>query len=159
VLRHYVRAKMTLVGLSFTYVSFSLCVLRYPHALALGILAGVLEFIPIAGWITAASIIIIFGIVTHSHWIWTGVLLAIWRILIDYWIAPRVLGRELEMHPILAIFTLMVGAAVGGFAGVYLALPIAAITRVIWRRLGSSRVQERHVMPAVGTVQGQAAGP
>ena len=158
VLRHYVRAKMTLVGLSFTYVSFSLFVLRYPHALALGILAGVLEFIPIAGWITAASTIIIFGIVTHSHWIWMGVLLAIWRILIDYWIAPRVLGRELEMHPILAIFTLMVGAAVGGFAGVYLALPIAAITRVIWRRLGSSRVRERHVMPAVGTVQGQAAG-
>jgi predicted PurR-regulated permease PerM len=49
------------------------------------------------------------------------------------------------MHPILAIFTLIVGAAVGGFAGVYLALPIAAIIRVIWRRLGSSRDQESHV--------------
>ena len=109
VLRHYIRAKMTLVGLSFTYVSLSLFVLRYPHALALGILAGVLEFIPIAGWITAATTIIIFGIVTHSHWIWMAALLAIWRILIDYWIAPRVLGRELEMHPILAIFTLMGG--------------------------------------------------
>jgi predicted PurR-regulated permease PerM len=157
VLRHYIRAKMTLVGLSLTYVSLSLLVMRYPHALALGILAGVLEFIPIAGWITAATTIIIFGIVTHSHWIWMGALLAIWRILIDYWIAPRVLGRELEMHPVLAIFTLMVGAAVGGFAGVYLALPSAAIVRVIWRRLGSSRDQERHVLPAVATVQGQAA--
>jgi predicted PurR-regulated permease PerM len=155
VLRHYIRAKMTLVGLSLTYVSLSLFVLRYPHALALGILAGVLEFIPIAGWITGATTIIIFGIVTHSHWIWMGALLAIWRILIDYWIAPRVLGRELEMHPILAIFTLMVGAAIGGFAGVYLALPIAAITRVIWRRLGSSPDQERHVLSAVATVQGQ----
>ena len=154
VLRHYIRAKMTLVGLSFTYLSLSLFVLRYPHALALGILAGVLEFIPIAGWITAATTIIILGIVTHSHWIWMGALLAIWRILIDYWIAPRVLGRELEMHPILAIFTLMVGAAVGGFAGVYLALPITAIIRVVWRRLGSSHDQERHVLPVVATVQG-----
>ena len=158
VLRHYVRAKMTLVGLSFTYVSLALLVLRFPHALALGMLAGVLEFIPIAGWITAATTIIIFGIVTHSHWLWMGALLAIWRILIDYWIAPRVLRRELEMHPILAIFTLMVGAAIGGFAGVYLALPIAAITRVIWRRLGSSSDQERHVLSAVATVQGQATG-
>jgi predicted PurR-regulated permease PerM len=153
VLRHYIRAKMTLVGLSFTYVSLSLFVLRYPHALALGILAGVLEFIPIVGSITAATTIIVFGFVTHSHWIWMGALLAIWRILIDYWIAPRVLGRELELHPILAIFTLMVGAAVGGFAGVYLALPIAAIIRVIWRRLGSSREQEKHVLPALATVQ------
>jgi predicted PurR-regulated permease PerM len=158
VLRHYIRAKMTLVGLSCTYVSLSLLVLRYPHALALGILAGVLEFIPIAGWITAATAIIILGIVTHSHWIWMSALLAIWRILIDYWIAPRVLGRELEMHPVVAIFTLMVGAAVGGFAGVYLALPIVAIIRVVWRRLGSSRDQERHVLSAVATVQGQAAG-
>jgi predicted PurR-regulated permease PerM len=157
VLRHYIRAKMTLVGLSFTYVSLSLFVLRYPHALALGILAGVLEFIPIAGWITAATTIIIFGFVTHSHWISMAALLGIWRILIDYWIAPRVLGHELEIHPLLAIFTLMVGAAVGGFAGVYLALPIAAIIRVIWRRLGSSRDQERHVLPAGATVQGQAA--
>lgn len=157
VLRHYIRAKMTLVGLSLTYVSLSLFVLRYPHALALGILAGVLEFIPIAGWITAATTIIIFGIVTHSHWIWMGALLAIWRIFIDYWIAPRVLGRELEMHPVLAIFTLMVGAAVGGFAGVYLALPLAAVIRVIWRRLGSSHDQERRVLSAVATVQGQAA--
>ena len=157
VLRHYIRAKMTLVGLSFMYVSLSLFVLRYPHALALGILAGVLEFIPTVGSITAATTIIVFGIVTHSHWIWMGALLAVWRILIDYWIAPRVLGRELELHPVLAIFTLMVGAAVGGFAGVYLALPIAAIIRVTWRRLGSSRDQERHVLPAVATVQGQGA--
>jgi predicted PurR-regulated permease PerM len=159
VLRHYIRAKMTLVGLSFTYASLSLYVLRYPHALALGILTGVLEFIPIAGWITAATTIIIFGIVTHSHWIWMSALLAIWRILIDYWIAPRVLGSELEMHPVVAIFTLMVGAAVGGFAGVYLALPIAAIIRVVWRRLGSSRDKERHVLSnRNGSPRGQVVG-
>jgi predicted PurR-regulated permease PerM len=157
VLRHYIRAKMTLVGLSFTYVSVSLFVLRYHHALALGILAGVLEFIPIAGWITAATTIIGFGILTHSHWIWMAALLGIWRVLIDYWIAPRVLGHELDVHPLLAIFTLMVGAAVGGFVGVYLALPIAAVIRVIWRRLGSSRNEKGEVLPAVSTVQGRAA--
>jgi predicted PurR-regulated permease PerM len=153
VLRHYIRAKMTLVGLSFTYVSVSLFVLRYPHALALGILAGVLEFIPIAGWITAATTIIGIGILTHSHWIWMAALLGSWRVLIDYWIAPRVLGHELDVHPLLAIFTLMVGAAVGGFVGVYLALPVAAVIRVIWRTLGSSRNE----MAAVATVRGQTA--
>jgi predicted PurR-regulated permease PerM len=153
VLRHYMRAKVTLIGLSFTYVSVSLFVLRYPHALALGILAGVLEFIPIAGWITAATTIIGFGILSHSHWIWMAALLGIWRVLIDYWIAPRVLGHELEIHPLLAIFVLMLGAAVAGFVGVYLALPIAAVIRVIWRSLGSSRNE----MAAVAAVRGQAA--
>jgi predicted PurR-regulated permease PerM len=58
--------------------------------------------------------------------------------LIDYWIAPRVLGHELELHPLLAIFTLMVGGAIGGLPGVYLSLPLAAAVRVIWRRMGTS---------------------
>ena|SRR5437868_8726448 len=47
----------------------------------------------------------------------------------------------------------VLGAAVAGFVGVYLALPIAAVIRVIWRNLGSSRNE----MSAVPTVRGQAA--
>jgi predicted PurR-regulated permease PerM len=90
-----------------------------------------------AGWMTTAATIITIGVGTHSHWIWMAALLGMWRVLIDYWIAPRVLGQELEIHPLLAIFTLMVGGAVGGLAGAYLALPIAAAIRVVWRRLGS----------------------
>ena len=47
-------------------------------------------------------------------------LLVVWRILMDYGIAPRVMGHQLEIHPLLAIFTLMVGGAVGGIVGIYL---------------------------------------
>jgi len=48
-------------------------------------------------------------------------------------------GHELELHPLLAIFTLMVGGAVGGLAGAYLSLPIAAAVRVIWRQLARNK--------------------
>jgi hypothetical protein len=67
-------------------------------------------------------------------------------------------GRELEMHPILAIFALMVGAAVGGFAGVYLVLPIRSSYSSHLAKLVTSRDQERHVLSAVATVHGQATG-
>ena len=60
--------------------------------------------------------------------------------LIDYWIAPRVLGHELEIHPLLAIFTLMVGGAIGGMPAVYLSLPCVAAMRVVWRRFGQSSI-------------------
>jgi predicted PurR-regulated permease PerM len=136
-LRHYIRAKVILGGLSFAYASLAMLILGFPHALTLGILAGVLEFIPIAGWITAATTIISFGVLSHCHWIPMAVLLGIWRMLIDYWIAPRVLGHELEIHPLLAIFTLMVGGAIGGLPGVYLSLPFVAALRVVWRRMAS----------------------
>ena len=133
-LQHYIRAKVILGGLSFMYCSATMLALGFPRALALGVLAGVLEFIPAAGWMLSATTIISVGVLTHSHWIWMAALLGVWRMLMDYAIAPRVMGHELEIHPLLAIFTMMVGGAVGGIVGVYLSIPLVAILRVVWRR-------------------------
>ena len=74
-MQHYIRAKVILGGLSFAYASTALLILGFPHALALGLLAGILEFIPMAGWMIAATAMISVGIITHSHWIWMAVLL------------------------------------------------------------------------------------
>jgi predicted PurR-regulated permease PerM len=147
-LQHYIRAKVTLGVLSLSYVSLALLILRVPHAVALGILAGALEFIPMAGWMIAAATIVGVGVLTHSHWIVIAALLGIWRILMDYWIAPRVFGHELELHPLVAIFTLMVGATVGGLAGAYLSLPVAAVIRVMWARLDRSTAEHIAGEPA-----------
>ena len=132
---------VTLGALSLVYVSLALLIVGVSHAFALGILAGCLEFIPIAGWMIAAATLVGVAVLSHSHWIWIVVLLGIWRILMDYWIAPRVFGRESELHPLVAIFTLMIGASVGGLAGAYLSLPIAAVIRVVWTRLGHPSAQ------------------
>ena len=133
-LQHYIRAKVILGGLSLTYCSVGMFVLGFPNAVILGILAGILEFIPVAGWMIAAGTIVSVGALAHAHWIWMLALLGLWRILIDYSIAPRVMGHELEIHPLLAIFTLMVGGAVGGIVGIYLSIPLVATLRVIYRR-------------------------
>ena len=138
-LQRYIRAKVILGGLSLVFCSIAMLLLGFPNAIALGILAGILEFIPVAGWMTAAATIVTAGVLTHSHWIWMLALLAVWRILMDYGIAPRVMGHELEMHPLLAIFTLMVGGAVGGIIGIYLSVPIAATLRVVYRHFASPK--------------------
>jgi predicted PurR-regulated permease PerM len=54
----------------------------------------------------------------------------------------RVMGHQLEIHPLLAIFTVMVGGAVGGIAGIYISIPLVATLRVIWRRLATPRYAE-----------------
>jgi predicted PurR-regulated permease PerM len=146
-MQHYIRAKVTLGGLSLVFSSIALLVLGFPHALGLGILAGILEFIPVAGWMISATTILSVGAFTHSHWIWMAVLLGLWRVLMDYWLAPRVMGHELEIHPLLAIFTFMVGGAIGGIVGVYLAVPIVASLRVLWRRADLYRARLEHVAP------------
>jgi predicted PurR-regulated permease PerM len=132
-MHHYIRAKVTLGVISFIFFTLTTLLLGFPHFLALGLLAGVLEFIPVAGWMTSAAVIISIGAITHSHWIWMAVLIGLWRMFMDYWISPRVMGHELEIHPLLAIFAVMVGGAVGGIVGIYLSVPLLAVLRVIWR--------------------------
>jgi predicted PurR-regulated permease PerM len=136
-LQRYIRAKVILGGLSLLYCLIAMLLLGFPNAIVLGVVAGILEFIPVAGWMTAAVIIVTAGALSHSHWIWMLALLAVWRILVDYGIAPRVMGHELEIHPLLAIFTLMAGGAVGGIVGIYLSVPLVAALRVIYRRFAS----------------------
>jgi predicted PurR-regulated permease PerM len=146
-LRHYIRAKVILAVLSLIFCSVAMLFLGYPNALALGLMAGVLEFIPVAGWITALIAIATVGMLTHSHWIWMAALLGLWRMVTDYGIAPRVMGHELEIHPLLAIFTVMIGGAVGGIVGIYLSVPLVAALRVIWLRFASPA---QHVETAPG---------
>ena len=152
-LRHYIRAKVILAVLSFFVCSVAMVILKYPHAVALGLLAGVLEFIPMAGWITSLVTISIVGMATHSHWIWMAALLGLWRIIMDYAIAPRVVGHELEMHPLLEIFTVMVGGAIGGVVGIYLSVPLVASLRVIWRRFATPPLEKPRETPkSIGSV-------
>ena len=112
----------------------TMLLLGFPNALLLSVLAGMLEFIPVAGWMIAAATIVTAGALAHAHWIWMLGLLCLWRIPMDYAISPRVMGHELEIHPLLAIFTVMVGGAIGGIVGIYLSVPIVAALRVICRR-------------------------
>src|SRR5229473_779504 len=103
-LQRYIRAKVILGGLSLLYCLIAMLLLGFPNAIVLGVLAGILEFIPVVGWMTAAVIIVTAGTLSHSHWIWKLALLVVRRTLMDSRIPTRVLGHDFELHPLLAIF-------------------------------------------------------
>jgi predicted PurR-regulated permease PerM len=133
-LKRYIRAKVILGVCSFTFYSVSMFALGFPHSIALGFLGGVLEFIPIVGWMTSAAAILLVGLFTHSHLIWMAGLLGLWRVCMDYLISPRVVGENLEIHPLLVIFAVMVGGEVGGIVGIYLSIPLMVVIRVIFQK-------------------------
>lgn len=138
-LAKYIRAQLALAGLSFVFYSVSMLVLGFPDAIALGLLGGVLEFLPAVGWIVSAGAILTIGFLTHSHWIWMAALLIVWRLVQDYVNSPRIMGGSLELQPLTVVFALMVGGQVGGVAGVYLAVPAVAVLRIVWLECFSSR--------------------
>jgi predicted PurR-regulated permease PerM len=138
-LAKYIRAQLALAGLSCVFYSVSMLVLRFPYAIALGILGGALEFLPAVGWIASAVAILTIGFLTHAHWIWMAALLVVWRVVQDYVNSPRIMGDNLELQPLTVIFALMVGGQVGGIAGLYLSVPAVAMLRIVWLECFASR--------------------
>jgi len=132
-LTRYIRAQVLLCGLSFLFYSVVLLLLRFPYAVALASLGGLLEFIPVVGWTSTFAVIVGVGVVNHSHWLWVALLLGLWRVLQDYVATPRIMGQQLKIHPLAAIFAVLVGAELGGIIGIYLAVPVMAALRVILR--------------------------
>lgn len=131
-LASYVRAQLALAGLSFVFYSASMMLLGFPYAIALGLVGGVLEFLPALGWVASAAAILTVGFLTHAHWIWMAVLLVLWRLVQDYVNSPRIMGNNLQLQPLTVLFALMVGGQVGGVAGLYLSVPTVAILRIVW---------------------------
>jgi predicted PurR-regulated permease PerM len=133
ILASYIRAQVLLCLLSLAFYTTVLLIFRFPHAIALGILGGILEFVPVIGWMSTAALIIGIGMANDLHWFWMTALLLLWRVVQDYLNLPRALGHRLEIHPLTVIFAVLAGAEVGGIIGIYLAVPLTASLFVIWR--------------------------
>jgi predicted PurR-regulated permease PerM len=139
-LARYTRAQSALAALSFAFYSVSMLTLKFPYALALGFLGGILEFIPVVGWIVSAVTILTIGFLTHAHWIWMAALVIVWRLVQSYVNSPRIMGGTLQLQPLTIVFALMVGGQLGGIAGLYLSVPTVALLRIVWLECFSARV-------------------
>jgi predicted PurR-regulated permease PerM len=131
----FIRAQLLLATLSLAGYSIMLGLLHVPFAFALALVGGLLELIPMIGPLVAA--IVILGIAflsNYPHMFVLAALLAGWRLTQDYVNSPRVFGGRLDIHPLLTIFAILAGGEIGGAVGVYLAIPLAATLRILWRR-------------------------
>jgi predicted PurR-regulated permease PerM len=157
-LAKFMRAQLLLAVLSFAFYSSALLILRFPYAVPLAIIGGVLEFLPAVGWVTSAAIILTIGALVHAHWIWMAVLIVAWRLVQDYVNSPRIMGRSLQLPPLVVLVAFMIGGQVGGIAGIYLSVPIVAVLRTVW--LDYIAIRDSSItLPTEGTQRSSAAAP
>jgi predicted PurR-regulated permease PerM len=134
-LAHFIRAQLTLAAFSLVvYIAF-MELTRVPFALVLGTAGGILEFIPVVGPLVAAALI--FGVailMSYPHWLILLIFLGAWRMVQDYVISPRIMGKSMELHPLAAIFGVLAGGEIAGVLGIYLSIPVMASLRIVWRR-------------------------
>ena len=105
-----------------------------PYAALLGVLAGVLEFVPLVGPLIAAVASAVLAAL-HAPLLALGVcgFLGVLRIVEDYVVYPRLIRRGIQMHPFAVIVAVLAGLELGGVAGIFLAIPAAAVVSVTYR--------------------------
>jgi predicted PurR-regulated permease PerM len=135
ILLRYVRGLLVIVLFTAVVVSIGLgAIFHVRHAVFLGAAAGVLELLPILGPTTSAFIL--FGSVAmHGGTVWNLLCLgAYWiavRQTIDQVVAPIVLGRAVRLPPVAVIFAFLAGGALFGLLGLLLAIPAAALFKLL----------------------------
>ncbi len=144
VLAAYTRAQALsalIVGLTCG-IGFAL--MKLPNAAMFGIVAGLLEVIPIAGPL-AVAISATAVALSPSQVLLVLAFLGALRILQDYVVYPRLIRHAMHLHPIAVVLAIWFGAMLGGVVGVCLAVPTVGVLQVAWRHYREYRAIERLV--------------
>lgn len=130
----YTRAQLISCVLIGCLCTIGFYLLGHDYALLLGILAGVLELIPLLGPLSVAVIAILLGSL-ESGWlaVSTAAFLATLRFFQDYVIYPRIIRKGIHLHPLAVILSALAGEQVAGIAGVFIAIPLVALLTVLYK--------------------------
>jgi predicted PurR-regulated permease PerM len=139
-LAHYMRALVLLSLGTFTAYSIFLTIIGIPYGILLGTLAAVLEFIPMIGPLSGVAIVMIVAAASGGPVLAVLIFAVAFRLFQDYFASPHLMGRGVELHPLLVLLGVFAGAELAGVAGTLLSVPVLALGRIIYRRAWQSRV-------------------
>jgi predicted PurR-regulated permease PerM len=143
VLGSYIRAQLTLGLFIGAATTLGLFLLGVDYFVILGIIAGITELIPIIGPILGAIPALIVVVATEPEkTIWVLLFYIGIQQLENVVLVPRIQGNAVEMHPALIIVLLAIAQQVAGFGGMLVAVPLAAVSRDLFKYI-YLRLQQR----------------
>ena len=119
-----------IVGVLSTILMY---ILKVEYAVLLGFMIGLLNIIPYFGAIIGVIIAILITLITGgiSQAIWMGIFVIILQQIDANIINPKIVGNSLEISPLLIIFSVTIGGAYFGGLGMFLAVPVAAVLKIL----------------------------
>lgn len=102
----------------------------------IGIIAGLLTFVPYLGPASGIILGVIAALVQYGDWQHVAGVLVVFgvgQVIESYWLTPKLVGDRIGLHPVAVIFAVLAGGQLFGFLGMLLALPVAAVANVLLR--------------------------
>jgi predicted PurR-regulated permease PerM len=161
VFKKYLRGVLTVIVLYMLVMSGVFTLIGMPYSILLALIAGTLYLVPMLGpLMSAAAIFVVTGfsgetgnwfISTNSPWAYAGVLVLIFFVVsvtFDQLVYPQMVGRAVDLHPLVSMFVVFSGAALFGLPGMLVAFPLAGSIKVVLVRL--LRLTTRPTMEGLG---------
>lgn len=143
VVGEFLRGQMSVMLALSAYYAAALWLAGLDYALPIGILTGVLSFVPFLGFGLGMILALLVALLQFADWTgvaWVAGIYLAGQVLESYVFTPRLVGERVGLHPVAVIFALAAFGQLFGFVGVLLAVPLAAVLLVALRELREAYV-------------------
>ncbi|MFN0086683.1 MAG: AI-2E family transporter [Blastocatellia bacterium] len=134
VVSSYVRGQMFIALIMGGLYSAGFLALRVPLAFTIGMLSGLLNFVPYLGTLLGIVFSLGFAALDGAGFGRLGCVLLVFILVQSieaYYLTPKLLGSSLNLHPLWVLVGLMIGGSLFGLLGIILAVPVIAIAKVV----------------------------
>lgn len=142
----FLQAQVTLVIFLSTASFLVFSLLGVQFSLILAIVVGILDAIPGIGATLGVVIVTVLVFLTQGQWLALKVVVAsvVLQQIQDNYVHPKVMGKALEINPVLLFLALFVGERVAGLLGIFLAIPVTGMI-VSWMK--SEQISSEKIIP------------
>ena len=134
---------LVMLALSVVY-TVGLMIVGLDTALLIGVLSGVVSFVPYLGFIVGIAIASIAALMQFQEampLLYVAIVFLTGQMLEGMLLTPLLVGDKIGLHPVAVIFAVLAGGQLFGFVGILLALPVAAVIAVVLRHAHESYTQ------------------
>lgn len=114
---------------------------RLPFAVLVGLIAGILNLVPLIGPFIAMIPAVVLGLLSDSPSKALGAVVALLIVqqIDNHLISPNVMGRTVRLHPVTVMLALLVGGTIAGILGMLVVIPIVAAVKILGAHFWSKR--------------------
>jgi predicted PurR-regulated permease PerM len=133
----FFRGQLVVALIVGTMVSIGLAIIDLPFWLLVGMIAGIFNMIPLIGPYIGAIPGIIIALTTRDFGtaVWVVVIMVVAQQIDNHFITPNVMQRVVKLHPAAVMLALLAGGTIAGFFGLLLAVPVAAVLKILGSHL------------------------
>lgn len=132
----FIRGQLMVMFALATIYTIGLAMIGVELSLLLGVVAGVVSFVPYLGLIVGIGVAGLVAFFQFHEWLPVLMVVLVFgvaQVVEGVVLTPRFVGERIGLHPVAVIFSVLAGGQLFGFAGVLLALPVAAVIMVLLR--------------------------